>query len=141
MTLLFNDNLYMMVSEIEVDHGYADLALILRPDARKYQALDLLLEFKYLGLKELGLSGEQLRQLSHEQLAALPWSRWDWNGWCGGGYIKPGLRLRKADNPVRARLLCSAPSPRPVTAFCANAPPEPPARPCCNYRDHCPVFR
>jgi hypothetical protein len=72
MTLLFNDNLYMMVSEIEVDHGYADLALILRPDARKYQALDLLLEFKYLGLKELGLSGEQVRQLPHEQLAALP---------------------------------------------------------------------
>jgi hypothetical protein len=72
MTVLFNDNLYMMVSEIEVDHGYADLALILRPDARKYQALDLLLEFKYLGLKELGLSGDQVRKLSHEALAALP---------------------------------------------------------------------
>lgn len=72
MTVLFNDNLYMMVSEIEVNHGYADLALILRPDRRKYQALDLLLEFKYLGLKELGLSGEQVRNLSHEQLAALP---------------------------------------------------------------------
>jgi len=34
--------------------------------------LDLLLEFKYLGLKELGLSGEQVRAHSRESLAALP---------------------------------------------------------------------
>ncbi|HYN79060.1 MAG TPA: AAA family ATPase, partial [Lamprocystis sp. (in: g-proteobacteria)] len=53
LTLLFDDRLYMAVSELETDRGYADLALIVRPDMRRFQALDLLLEFKYLGLKEL----------------------------------------------------------------------------------------
>lgn len=72
MTLLFDDNLYMMVSEIELNHRYADLAMILRPDKRKYQALDLLLEFKYLDLSALDLSGEQAGKLSHEELALLP---------------------------------------------------------------------
>jgi len=50
-----------VVSEFETERGYADLALILRPDMRSSAALDLLLEFKYLGLKDLGLSGEQMR--------------------------------------------------------------------------------
>jgi hypothetical protein len=72
LTLLFDDRLYMMVSETEVDHGYVDLSLIVRPDMRRYQALDLLLEFKYAGLHDLGLSGEQLRQRAPDELAALP---------------------------------------------------------------------
>ncbi len=72
LTLLFDDRLYMMVSEIEVDHGYVDLSLIVRPDMRRFQALDLLLEFKYLGLKELGLSGEQVQGQARDALAALP---------------------------------------------------------------------
>ena len=72
LTLLFDDRLYMAVSELETDRGYADLALILRPDMRRFQALDLLLEFKYLGLKALGLSGEEVRGQSREALAALP---------------------------------------------------------------------
>ena len=72
MTLLFNDRLYMMVSETEVDHGYVDLSLIVRPDMRRFQALDLLLEFKYLNLRDLGLTGEQAREKSPDELAALP---------------------------------------------------------------------
>lgn len=72
MTLLFNDNLYMMVSETEAGHGYIDLSLIVRPDKRQYQALDLLLEFKYLSLKDLGLSGQDLASLPRETLAKLP---------------------------------------------------------------------
>ena len=72
MTLLFNDRLYMMVSETEVDHGYVDLSLIVRPDMRRFQALDLLLEFKYLNLKDLGLTGEQVREKRPDELAALP---------------------------------------------------------------------
>jgi len=72
LTLLFDDRLYMAVSELETDRGYADLALIVRPDMRRFQALDLLLEFKYLGLKELGLSGEQVRAESREALARRP---------------------------------------------------------------------
>ena len=62
LTLLFDDRLYMMVSETEMDHGYIDLSLIVRPDQRRAQALDLLLEFKYVSLKDLKLSGEQARE-------------------------------------------------------------------------------
>ncbi|MDZ7620918.1 MAG: AAA family ATPase [Candidatus Competibacteraceae bacterium] len=72
LTLLFDDRLYMMVSETEVDHGYIDLSLIVRPDMRRFQALDLLLEFKYVGLKELGLTGAQVRAQTPEALATLP---------------------------------------------------------------------
>jgi len=72
LTLLFDDRLYMAVSELETDRGYADLALIVRPDMRRFQALDLLLEFKYLGLPELGLSGEQVRAEARATLAARP---------------------------------------------------------------------
>ena len=46
LTLLFDDRLYMMVSENEINHGYSDLSLIVRPDMRRFQVLDILLEFK-----------------------------------------------------------------------------------------------
>ncbi|MBK1619470.1 AAA family ATPase [Lamprobacter modestohalophilus] len=72
LTLLFDDRLYMAVSELETGRGYADLALILRPDMRRFQALDLLLEFKYLSLQDLGLSGAQVREQSRAALAKLP---------------------------------------------------------------------
>ena len=72
MMMLYNDRVYMMVSETEVHHGYADLSLIVRPDTRRFQALDLVLEFKYLGLQELGLSGEAVRAQSHEILCRIP---------------------------------------------------------------------
>jgi hypothetical protein len=69
LTLLFNDLLYIADSETAVGRRYADLTMIVRPDARQYQVCDLLLEFKFV---EAGLSGEQARALSREQLAALP---------------------------------------------------------------------
>ena len=72
LTLLFNDRLYMMVSEIETGHGYADLSLIVRPDMRQSQALNLVLEFKYLGLDDLGMSGKAVRETSRDELAVLP---------------------------------------------------------------------
>ena len=71
LTLLFDDRLYMMVSETEVDHGYIDLSLIRRLDRRNIQALDLLLEFKYVSLKDLKLTGEQVKAKSMAELAAL----------------------------------------------------------------------
>lgn len=72
MTLLYNDNLYMMISETESNRRYVDLSLIVRPDKRQFKALDLVIEFKYLSLEQLKLNGEQLKALSVEQLHALP---------------------------------------------------------------------
>ena len=72
LTLLFDDRLYMMVSEIEMDHGYVDLSLIVRTDQRRTGALDVLLEFKYVSLKQAQLTGEQVRAKSMAELAALP---------------------------------------------------------------------
>ena len=72
LTLLFDDRLYMMVSETEMDHGYVDLSLIRRLDRRTLPALDLLLEFKYVGLQQIKLTGEQARNRTMDELAALP---------------------------------------------------------------------
>ncbi|MGI9212887.1 MAG: AAA family ATPase, partial [Methylococcaceae bacterium] len=72
MTVLYDDLIYMMVSETEVNHGYADLSFIVRPDARQYKPLDLVIEFKYLSLKDLGMSGEVIRDKSSEELMKLP---------------------------------------------------------------------
>ena len=71
LTLLFDDRLYMMVSETEMDHGYIDLSLIVRTDRRTTRALDLLLEFKYVSLQDLKLTGEQVKAQSMAELAAL----------------------------------------------------------------------
>ena len=72
LTLLYNDILYIMDSETETDRRYADLTMIVRPDMRKYKILDILIEFKFVKLKEAGLSGEQARKLTTEKLRALP---------------------------------------------------------------------
>lgn len=72
LTLLFNDTLYHMDSETPVGRRYADLTMVVRADARQYQVYDLLLEFKFVKLGDLGLSGEALRVMSREELTALP---------------------------------------------------------------------
>ncbi len=72
LTLLFNDLLYIMDSETGVGRRYADLTMVVRPDARQYQVFDLLLEFKFVKLGEAGLSGEEARSMSRAELAALP---------------------------------------------------------------------
>jgi hypothetical protein len=72
LTLLFNDLLYIMDSETAAGRRYADLTMVVRADARQYQVYDLLLEFKFVKPGDVGLSGEELRAMSREQLAALP---------------------------------------------------------------------
>ncbi|MEE4357191.1 MAG: AAA family ATPase [Desulfococcaceae bacterium] len=72
LTLLYNDTLYIMDSERETGRGYADLTMIIRPDMRKYTIFDILIEFKYVKLGEAGLTGEQARQLTPEQLQRIP---------------------------------------------------------------------
>jgi hypothetical protein len=72
LTLLFNDLLYIMDSETTVGRRYADLTMVVRPDARQYQVYDLLLEFKFVKPGEAGLSGEEVRAMKPAELAALP---------------------------------------------------------------------
>ena len=72
LTLLFNDNLYLMESEAEMKRGHADLAMIVRPDRRQYQVLDILIEFKFVSLNEAGLDGKTLETMDREALQALP---------------------------------------------------------------------
>jgi hypothetical protein len=72
LTLLFNDTYYIMDSEAALQRRYSDLTLIVRPNMRQYALLDMVLEFKYLSLAELGLSGEQVRAQRREESAALP---------------------------------------------------------------------
>ncbi|WP_089729330.1 AAA family ATPase [Candidatus Thiosymbion oneisti] len=72
LVVLFSDTFYIMDSETAIDKGYADLSMMVRPDMRKYQLLDHLLEFKYIPLQELGLSNQEIRLKSREELRALP---------------------------------------------------------------------
>lgn len=61
-----------MDSETPLGRRYADLTLIVRPGARQYQLFDLLLECKFIKLGDTGLSGEAVRAMPADELAALP---------------------------------------------------------------------
>lgn len=69
---LFSDTFYIMDSETAIDRKYTDLSMIIRPNMRKYQLLDHLFEFKYIGLNELNLSGGELKEKMREELEQLP---------------------------------------------------------------------
>ncbi len=71
LTLLWNDTSYITHSEPEVDHRYADLCLLRRPDARTSSLWDLLFEFKRLSLGELGMSGVDVKAASRAELMEL----------------------------------------------------------------------
>ncbi|MCP4661149.1 MAG: AAA family ATPase [bacterium] len=68
LTLLWNDTSYITHSEPELDHRYADLCLLRRADARASSLWDLLFEFKRLSLKELGMSGKDVKAASRAEL-------------------------------------------------------------------------
>jgi hypothetical protein len=72
LTLLFNDIFYIMDSETALERDYADMTMIVRPDMRQYQLLDVLIEFKYVSLQELGLTGDEAGRTARQELAALP---------------------------------------------------------------------
>jgi len=52
---LLMDNNYLMISERQSRSGYADLAMIVRPDCRNFQLIDTLIEFKFIKSKNLKL--------------------------------------------------------------------------------------
>ncbi|MEA3429208.1 MAG: AAA family ATPase [Thermodesulfobacteriota bacterium] len=72
LTLLYNDILYVMDSEPEIDRRYADLTMIIRPDKRHFKIFDVLIEFKFVTLKDAGITGEQAGNLSETALRELP---------------------------------------------------------------------
>ncbi|EIM64643.1 AAA family ATPase [Desulfobacter postgatei] len=72
LTLLYNDILYIMDSETEINRRYADLTMIIRPDKRHGRIFDVLIEFKFVRLKHAGICAEKARDLSGDELAKLP---------------------------------------------------------------------
>jgi len=72
LTLLYNDNLYIMDSETEIDRRYSDLTMIIRPDKRRFKIFDILIEFKYVSLSEVKLTGEKARNMDQKDLDQLP---------------------------------------------------------------------
>jgi hypothetical protein len=72
LVALFADIFYVMDSETAIARGHGDLSLIVREEMRRFALLDHLLEFKYLSLQDLNLSGASLREQSREELASLP---------------------------------------------------------------------
>ena len=67
---LMNDNVnYLMISERQTRTGYADLAMIVRPDRRSFHLKDILIEFKYIKTK--GLSIKNIKKQSDKSLFEL----------------------------------------------------------------------
>ncbi|ETR65371.1 MAG: hypothetical protein OMM_14357 [Candidatus Magnetoglobus multicellularis str. Araruama] len=58
-----------MISERQTRTGYADLAIIVRPDSRSFQLKDILIEFKYIKTK--GLSIKNIKKQSDKSLFEL----------------------------------------------------------------------
>ncbi len=71
LTLLYNDIIFIMDSETEVKRRYADLTMIIRPDKRYGKVFDLLIEFKFVTLKDAGMTGEEAKALPKESLHEL----------------------------------------------------------------------
>ncbi len=72
LSLLYNDTLYIMDSEPEVERRYPDLTMIIRPDMRRFKIFDVLIEFKYVKLGDLSMSAEQIRNVSLQSLQQIP---------------------------------------------------------------------
>ncbi|MBL0700472.1 MAG: AAA family ATPase [Desulfosarcina sp.] len=72
LTLLYNDIIYIMDSETEIDRRYADLLMIMRPDKRYGKVFDVLIEFKFVKLKDAETSADKARKLSEDELMLIP---------------------------------------------------------------------
>jgi hypothetical protein len=70
LAILFEDRFFIMESERERRKGYPDLAMIVRPDCRQNGILDVIIEFKYISLSEMKITGEQIRKMTDHALCA-----------------------------------------------------------------------
>jgi len=71
LSALFDDQRYVVFSELELDHGYTDLCLLVRPEMRSHGFFDVLFELKLVRRAELGKSGKALRELDESRLREL----------------------------------------------------------------------
>ncbi|MEZ4727983.1 MAG: AAA family ATPase [Caldilineaceae bacterium] len=71
LTLVYNDILYIIDSEAVLERTYADLTMIIRPEMRRFQLLDILIEFKYVALNKVALRGADLKQKMMAELKEL----------------------------------------------------------------------
>ncbi len=72
LSLLYNDTLYIMDSEPEVERRFPDLTMVIRPDMRRFAIFDVLIEFKYVKLGDLKMTGEQVRKTNVHALQQIP---------------------------------------------------------------------
>ncbi len=71
LSLLFDDQRFVLHSELEVRRSYIDLCLLVRPESRYRQGFDILFELKLVRRKELGKSGRELRTMNEAELRKL----------------------------------------------------------------------
>ncbi|NJL27960.1 MAG: AAA family ATPase [Thermoanaerobaculia bacterium] len=72
LSLLFDDTHYVTFSELELDKGYADLCLLVRPEMRRHGYFDLLFEFKLVRRLGRGEKAKELARTSEASLRRLP---------------------------------------------------------------------
>jgi hypothetical protein len=72
LSILFDDRRFVVHSELELERGYADLCLLVRPENRYRQAFDILFELKLVRRKLLGKKGRELRAMDDSALRRLP---------------------------------------------------------------------
>jgi len=72
LATLFNDVLFIMDSEPELNRGYADLSMMVRPDMRHYDIYDVLMEFKFIKPSLVGMTGQQAAQADEQVLHNHP---------------------------------------------------------------------
>jgi len=71
MTLIIDDINFLMISERQSRSGYADLAMIIRPDRRGFDLIDILIEFKFIKTKDLKIDKKKIKNLSDTELFDL----------------------------------------------------------------------
>jgi hypothetical protein len=72
LSILFDDQRFVVHSELEIERGYADLCLLARPESRFPKAFDILFELKLVRRKTLGKKGRELRVMEEAALRELP---------------------------------------------------------------------
>ena len=71
LSILFDDQRFVVYSELEAHRGYTDLCLLVRPETRWPDAFDILFELKYVRRKQIGKKGQDLRAMDEKTLRTL----------------------------------------------------------------------